>query len=51
MKLLLNTLGSFGLLYLSMGMHGRSLRKFPVYARLLLWHLMICPDDQGLRGK
>jgi GT2 family glycosyltransferase/glycosyltransferase involved in cell wall biosynthesis len=50
-KLILNAAGSYLLLHASMGMHPRALRKFPVYLRLLWWHLRFCPDGEGLRAK
>jgi len=51
LKLFANAAGSFALLFLTMGLHSRALRRFPVYVRLLAWHLMLCPDDWGLRGR
>ncbi|MHC4599233.1 MAG: glycosyltransferase [Planctomycetota bacterium] len=51
LKLILNTAGTYLLLHASMGMHPRATRKFPVYLRLLWWHLRLCPKGEGLRRR
>ena len=48
-KIFLNTGGTFLVLMLSMGLNARALRKFPVYMRLLLWLLALCPEGPGLK--
>jgi GT2 family glycosyltransferase len=51
LKLVMNTAGTFLLLFFLMGMHDKAIRKFPVYLKLLWWHLLLCPEDRGLRPK
>jgi GT2 family glycosyltransferase len=48
-KLIFNTVGTWIVLQASMGMHDRSRRRFPVYLRLLSWHLRGCPEGEGLQ--
>ena len=35
----------------TLGQHARSRRKWGIYARLCLWHIMLCPDHMGLQAK
>ncbi|MDX1777793.1 MAG: hypothetical protein R3339_02855, partial [Thermodesulfobacteriota bacterium] len=39
-----------GILF-TLGMNKRLLRRFRIYSDLLIWHLKLCPDSAGLRGK
>ncbi|MCU0722268.1 MAG: glycosyltransferase family 2 protein, partial [Planctomycetes bacterium] len=50
-KLWANLGGSALLLGASLGRHRDSRRRLPVYARLLAWHLRLCPDGGGLRSR
>ncbi len=50
-KLAVNLLLTVCGLGLTLGMKRRYREKTAVYARILWWHLCLCPDSVGLRGK
>ena len=49
-KLILNLVLTFIGLLITLGLKKRLREKTGVYARLLWWHLILCPDHMGLKG-
>jgi len=48
-KLSLNLSLTFLGLVFTLGQSQRLCRKFSIYRKLFIWHLLLCPEDKGLR--